>query len=173
MSVVKSVLRYDFEMYSADNPQISAGLGTRSGLADDSGTHSNKVIARFRDPETAEAVSAAPPIVRLFLEEAGFGLNVAEVADRDDDAQTDASTMRRTLVKQVTAALSNRALKKALARAAKESSFDVAAFISTVVSKDPAGRHCELPEFVSTRKVMPRRPGQLRGRGIKSRLRPQ
>jgi hypothetical protein len=137
-----------------------------------------KVVAAFKDPRTIEAVSNAPPIVRLFLEEAGFGLksvsSVKGACGRDDAA----ANMRKALVGQLSAALSNRAMKKALGRAAHESAFNINAFIATVISDDAHGFD-DAPEqdaaFKPTThgaRVTPRRPGDLRRKGVKSRTRP-
>lgn len=171
------MLRYDFEMFCANTSPVQDGLSVTGALAAHGKSKSNAVIAFFRDQQTADAVTSSPPIVRLFLEEAGFGLSpsgadTAENDSSDDDAAVADFTMRRTLVEQVTIALSNRALKKALARAAKHSEFDVAAFIAVVVSKDPPEASYNADETTLPASVTPRRPYQLRGKGLKSRLRP-
>lgn len=172
------MLRYDFEIYSVDNPSIAAGLKSVNGQTSQGHARQNKVVARFRHKQTSDAVASAPPIVRLFLEEAGFAPKLADMNDLEADSASDEEHMQRALVEQLTIALSNRALKKALGRIAKDSSFDVRAFISTVVShgsKDESiapEPECELPEYRSAETVMPRRPSQLRGRGLKSRARP-
>lgn len=156
------------------------------------------VVAHFEDKATVDAVTAAPPIVRLFLEEAGFGSTLAQTDEVDAPAALTLLGMRRALSEQLTLALSNRALKKALARAAKESEFDVAAFIASVVSRNPDKQSMEIrvledfsvqeaPHFETDEaptklsaemdrglndRILPRRPSQLRGKGLKSRLRP-
>jgi len=163
------VLRYDFEMFPADRRAGTAGARVGSGMTCQGQSRSKSVVALFRDKQTADAVTAAPPIVRLFLEEAGFELSAADInGTKDDDGGSDAE-MRRALVEQLSAALSNRALKKALARAADESEFDVAAFIAAVVSKEQP----TYDEAAPSAPVTPRRPFELRGKGIKSRARPQ
>ncbi len=196
------VLRYDFEMFSADNASIDAGFSAVRGLTSQGMARTNKVVALFHDQKTLDAVTESPAIIRLFLEEAGFGLAIANSYDAEDRQTLATMEMRRTLVEQLTGALSNRALKKALARAAKKSQFDVATFISYVVTgkikpreaevtppkepifnplRRPKAQMCSEPDVVADDdtddfepddKVMPRRPKDLRGKGIKSRLRP-
>lgn len=169
--LVKPVLRYDFEMFSVDSAPCASGLGSGKSLTSQGQARSNTVVAFFRDPHTADVVTSAPPIVRLFLEEAGFELSEAELQKSEAEAAESDSHLRRALAAQLTAALSNRALKKALMRAADESEFDVAAFISAVVSKNAPQA---VPEDAAQQcTVIPRRPSQLRARGIKSRARPR
>ena len=157
---MKTVLRYDFNLYSVDNVSQAAKLGSDQRLTSQGQTRSNKVVAFFRDPHTADVVTSAPPIVRLFLEEAGFELSDAENWENDTGSVESDGELRRALAAQLTAALSNRALKKALARAADESEFDLAAFISAVVSKEPPQQP---PEDAAPQcNVTPRRPSQLR-----------
>lgn len=163
------MLRYDFEMFPADRLAGTAGFRAESGMTSQGQARSKSVVALFRDKQTADAVTASPPIVRLFLEEAGFELSQAEIEDSDEAHEATDEDMRRALVEQLSAALSNRALKKALARAADESEFDIAAFVAAVVSKDAPAHDCASPAAP----VTPRRPYQLRGNGIKSRARPQ
>ncbi len=167
---MNTVLRYDFEMYLVEDAPCSAGSDPAKGLTSQGQARSNKVVAFFRDPHTADVVTAAPPIVRLFLEEAGFELSDAEHWEADQQTRESDNQLRRALAVQLTAALSNRALKKALARAADESEFDVAAFISAVVSKEPLQTSSEDAAPQCT--IIPRRPSQLRSRGLKSRWRP-
>ncbi|MEJ8562906.1 hypothetical protein QTO30_17930 [Yoonia sp. GPGPB17] len=94
------------------------------------------------------------------MEEAGFELSDADQLDADTVVEQSDDDLRRALASQLTAALSNRALKKALARAADESEFDVAAFIAAVVSKQsPQG---DLADAAPQCPVTPRRPSQLR-----------
>lgn len=170
LELVKTVLRYDFEMYSVNSAACSSGLGSKKGLTSQGQARSNAVVAYFRDPHTTDVVTAAPPIVRLFLEEAGFELSDAQHWEADRKTTETDGELRRTLAAQLTTALSNRALKKALARAASESEFDVAAFISAVVSKEPA--QSKSADAIQPCKVIPRRPNQLRSYGCKSRARP-
>lgn len=166
------MLRYDFKMFSADGLPDALENTADKSITNQGDVRSNGVVAVFRDQETADAVTSSPPIVRLFLEEAGFGLTPAAIENTEDDVLPADMNMRRRLVEQVTLALSNRALKKALARAAKDSEFDVAAFIAAVVSKEPSSAANKTEEFKCQSPVMPRRPYQLRGKGIKSRMRP-
>ena len=169
--LVKTMLRYDFEMFPVDNAPCSAGLSAGKGLTSQGQARSNTVVAFFRDPHTTDVVTAAPPIVRLFLEEAGFELSESDCCDDDLRSIDSDDDLRRALASQLTAALSNRALKKALARAAHESEFDVAAFISAVVSKEAP---CEVPANAApTSPVTPRRPNQLRTGGMNGRARPR
>lgn len=172
------MLCYDFDIFSVDNPRIAAGLVSFNGQTSQGPVRANKVVARFRYKKTSDAVTAAPPIVRLFLEEAGFAPKIADIDDLGEDDAVANDDMRRLLVEQLTMALSNRALKKGLGRVAKESSFDVRAFIGAVVSngtKDETVAElqaCEVPDYSKTEKVMPRRPSQLKGNGLKRRARP-
>jgi len=166
---VNLVLRYDFEMYSVDSDPCASGVGAGKNLTNHGQARSNTVVAFFRDPHTADAVTSAPPIVRLFLEEAGFELSDGELGKSDAGSVTSDGELRRALAAQLTAALSNRALKKALLRAADESEFDVAEFISAVVSKNAP----QMDGSASQAPVIPRRPSQLRASGIKSRARPR
>ncbi|WP_157058938.1 hypothetical protein [Loktanella sp. 5RATIMAR09] len=116
-------------------------------------------------------MTSAPPIVRLFLEEAGFELSDTEITKVDGGEAPSDIVLRRALAAQLTAALSNRALKKALARAAQETEFDVAAFIAAVVSKNAP----EVPpEGVTPQsKIIPRSPSQLRKASCRQRERPR
>lgn len=163
------MLRYDFEMFPANRLAGTAEFRAESGITSQGQARSKTVVALFRDKQTADAVTSAPPIVRLFLEEAGFELSDTDIDEADERTNNSDTEMRRALVEQLSAALSNRALKKALARAADESEFDVAAFIAAVVSKEPPTHDKAAPSAP----VTPRRPCQLRGNGIKSRARPQ
>ncbi|PJI86505.1 hypothetical protein BC777_2875 [Yoonia maricola] len=154
------MLRYDFEMYPVDTAHCASEVHTDKRMTSQGHTRSNTVVAFFRDPKTKNVVTSAPPILRLFLEEAGFHLSDSDQwapntvpAKSDDD-------LRRALAVQLTAALSNRALKKALARAANETEFDVASFIAAVVSKQTpqGGLDDAAPQCV----VTPRSPSQVR-----------
>lgn len=148
---------------------MQAGGG--KGITSQGHARSNKVVAFFRDPTTTDVVTSAPPIVRLFLEEAGFELSDAEIAKiADADAPCD-KVLRRGLAAQLTAALSNRALKKALARAAPQTEFDVAAFIAAVVSKNAPDLQ---PEGAAPQsKITPRSPSELRKASCRNRERPR
>ncbi|MEL7180528.1 MAG: hypothetical protein AAFN63_11920 [Pseudomonadota bacterium] len=154
------MLRYDFEMYPVDDAPCASGVGVDRRLTNHGQARSNTVVAFFRDPETNNVVTSAPPIVRLFLEEAGFELSDTEQLEADNAPAQSDDDLRRALATQLTAALSNRALKKALARAADQSEFDVAAFIAAVVSKKP--QHGGLEDAAPHCTVIPRRPSQLR-----------
>ena len=156
-------------MFPANRLAGTAEFRAESGITSQGQARSKTVVALFRDKQTADAVTSAPPIVRLFLEEAGFELSDTDSDEADERTNNSDTEMRRALVEQLSAALSNRALKKALARAADESEFDVAAFIAAVVSKEPPTHDKAAPSAP----VTPRRPCQLRGNGIKSRARPQ
>ena len=170
------VLRYDFDIFSVDNPRIAAGLTLANGQGSHGAARDHKVVARFRHKRTSDAVTQAPPIVRLFLEEAGFAPKIADIDDLSVDDASSCDELKRALVEQLTHALSNRALKKGLGRVAKESNFDVRAFIGAGVSngtKDEQFVHeHDVPDYSANEKVMPRRPSQLKGHGIKRRGRP-
>ena len=154
------MLRYDFEMYPVDSAGCAPGSGVDKGLTSQGQARSNTVVAFFRDPKTTNVVTSAPPSVRLLLEEAGFELSDTDPLNADTTDTGSDDDLRRALATQLTAALSNRALKKALARAADESEFDVAAFIAAVVSKKP--QHDGLEDAAPHCTVIPRRPSQLR-----------
>lgn len=164
-----AMLSYEFDIYYADVGH--AGSNATKGLTLDGQRRSDAVIALFRDQKTADAVTASPPIVRLFLEETGFGFSQAGDAAYSGYVPATDEETRRDLIDQLTHTLSNRALKKALSRAARQSAFDVVAFIASVVSEDGTigleGAHT-IPQA----KVTPRRPDELRCKGIKSRMRP-
>jgi len=177
-----SSLRYDFDMYYADNIAQAIGGVSISGRTNLGKMRTNEVVAVFRDKSTAEAVMAAPPIIRLFLEEAGFGVKVAQTRQADGSVPHHDPNMRRLLVKQLSEALSNRAMKKALGRVANESAFNVHEFIAKVVEKEhevgepDLVHHCEvaadLDDLAETSKVKPRRPSQLRTKSSHRRARP-
>ncbi|KQB96836.1 hypothetical protein AL073_06960 [Loktanella sp. 1ANDIMAR09] len=166
---MKPVLRYDFQMYSADS--VAADANDGKGITSQGHARANKVVAFFRDPTTTDAVTSAPPIVRLFLEEAGFELSDTEITKVEGGETPCDKVLRRALAAQLTAALSNRALKKALARAAQETEFDVAAFIAAVVSKNEPQAQ---PEGATPQcKITPRSPSQLRKASCRHRERPR
>lgn len=166
------MLSYDFDIYCADATMAPTNGGIARGLTLDGQRRSDSVIAVFRDQQTADAVTSSPPVVRLFLEETGFGFGSADnVTQSGYVPVTDAET-RRGLVEQLTQTLSNRALKKALSRVARQSAFDVVAFIEAVVSTDKADGEIDEDHFIAPAPVTPRRPSELRCKGIKSRMRP-
>ena len=166
------MLRYDFDMFCLNDCANGIQLAFANNTTGVTHCQSTKVVASFKDPKTIDAVSSAPPIVRLFLEEAGFGAKGIRQEDLVADASVAHDEMRQTLVAQLSAALSNRAMKKALGRAAQESAFNVNAFISAVVSQNADAPDMEVETAQQNIKVSPRRPGQLRSKGIKSRARP-
>ena len=143
------------------------------------------MVVVFRDQQTTDAVTASPAVVRLFLEETGFGFSTptgtapsAYICANNDD-------MRRSLKKRIAKALSNQALERALDRVATTSAFDVRAFIISIVKgKAAAAQQAAAQRTQRTSdpiampngpvsSVVPRRPSDLQGRGIKSRMRPQ
>ncbi len=142
----------------------------------------NTVVAVFRDPQTVEAVASAPPIVRLFLEEAGFGVKVAQ--DRHDSMSQpiEDPEMRRVLVKQLSSALGNKAMKKALGRVAHETTFNVHEFIASVVEKKSPRASSDqaydgpvaddLDDLADNSKVRPRSARQVRQKAAQLRARP-
>lgn len=196
--LVKFLLCYDFEMFARDNRGPASGDAVAKGNTSQGPVQAHEVEAFFCDQKTVDAITGAPPIVRLFLEESGFGLTIAKIDEENRPPALAALAMRRTLSDQLTMALSNRALKRALIRAAKVSEFNVADFIASVVSRNPDKQALEITvsdEFVVEEvphfhsdvvpdaesdasqedvdgKVRLRRPNQLRGKGIKSRFRP-
>ena len=93
------------------------------------------------------------------------------VAKAEDEAKKRFGAARAHLrASHATAVAEAEVWRAALLRAADESEFDVAAFISAVVSKNAPQA---VPEDASQPcTVIPRRPSQLRARGIKSRSRP-
>jgi len=161
--VVSGVLSYDFDMFRADDPHLASAYdATRTGprLGE---VRSNSVLALFRDQKTADAVTSSPPIIRLFLEEIGFGLSVAGGDLRRNATGVNAPDMRRTLKAQLQVALANRALKKALVKASRDSAFDVGAFISWVVSSDKAETAVPFEEATPRKPASPlRRPKATR-----------
>ncbi|MEO0931391.1 MAG: hypothetical protein AAFY14_12200 [Pseudomonadota bacterium] len=165
------MLSYDFDIYHTDATQSDNGLGSARGLTMDGQRRSDNVIAVFRDQETTDAVTAAPPVIRLFLEETGFGFATADNITQSGYVPATDNATRQDLVAQLTQTLSNRALKKALSRVARQSEFDVVAFIAAVVSPDD-NQDANPEHAIPQSKVIPRRPGQLRCKGIKSRMRP-
>jgi hypothetical protein len=130
------------------------------------------VLAVFRDQKTIDAVAVAPPIVRLFLEEAGFGTKNECATDCAEGALTRDPDVRAVLVKQLSATLSNRAMKKALARTVDQSIFNFHDFISFVVANENCGTATTLREVGEDTKVQPRRPNQIVNNGVRRRARP-
>ena len=166
-------MRYDFDMSYVNNPSsdgvIVSGLPhVSSGRID-----ANHIVATFRDSRTIEAILAAPPIIRLFLEEAGFELKCSSQrgAHRSKDPQ-----MKQLLVEQLADLLSNRAMKKALSRAAHDSDFDLHEFVGFVAGKDPTERPirkvANTGSAPSNPQVMPRRPSELEVKPSRRRARP-
>ncbi|WP_341366163.1 hypothetical protein [Yoonia sp. BS5-3] len=182
------MLSYSFDIYqsSRTNGSRKATAATTSHDDDQDGD----LIAIFRDQETADAVTSSPAVVRLFLEETGFGFSAPTGNPPAGYVRANNAVARRNLKSRIAKALSNNALERALDRAAADSSFDVRAFILSVVRVrkgiEPQQKTPRPAPAVQTRsedaivmptdtatRVIPRRPGELQGRGIKSRLRPQ
>ena len=186
------MLSYAFDIYKAS--RANAGREkTVSGLSpdddQDGDIQDGDVIAVFRDQQTADAVTSAPAVVRLFLEETGFGFSVPTGTAPVGYVRANNAVAQRNLKKRIARALSNSALERALNRASNHSSFDVREFILSVVRARqsmqpqqtdtgrptvaaPAEKPIQTPSSPVAR-VTPRRPSDLHGRGIKSRLRPQ
>ena len=163
----QSMLRYNFRLYPTNSVSDPSKATGKKVLANQGYAGSKDVVAFFTDARTQEAVTSAPPILRLFLEKAGFELSDAapDVATPEDALSP--KDLRRQLAEQLSAALSNRALKKALFRAADQTDFDVATFISVVVAKTtPEADFAE-----QTRTVVPRKPQPSRTLGRRSRPR--
>ena len=72
------MLCYDFDIYYAGKTRGLTGISAARGFTHEGQTRSDDIIALFRDQETADAVTAAPSVVRLFLEETGFGFATAD-----------------------------------------------------------------------------------------------
>lgn len=166
-------MRYDFDMYYVNNPVSKQVIVSDVPHIKSRKCGTNHIVATFRDSRTIEAIMAAPPIVRLFLEEAGFGLKCAPncAAKRRDDPQ-----MRQLLVEQLSEALSNRAMKKALSRSAHQSDFDLHEFVAFVAGRDPVETPrrivANMTDAPSGVKVMPRRPSELALKPTRRRARP-
>ncbi|MEO1640625.1 MAG: hypothetical protein AAFU41_15395 [Pseudomonadota bacterium] len=154
-------MSYDFEMFAADDPRL-VGAGGASRISLNLGqVRANEVFAIFCDPETTAAVTSSPPIVRLFLEEVGFGLSTTRQGMHQKGGALVSIEMRQTLIAQLKSALANRALKKALVKASKESKFDVGAFISSIVDGkgEETGATATCDASVSPlRRPQPKRP---------------
>lgn len=166
------LVRYDFDLFCVDNaPDLSGNLATTHPTSFGS-VRENGVLAVFRDQRTIDAVAAAPPIVRLFLEEAGFGVKAPCSKDDTNVASRVDPAKRRVLVRQLTSTLSNRAMKKALGRVANKGEFNVHDFIASVVSKEVPEADVAPDEDAPRDKVMPRRPGEVRKAGARRRVRP-
>ncbi len=163
-------MRYDFDLFyvnSAPNLQgnVSPSHSTTRGLLGE-----NAVLAVFRDQITIDAVTAAPPIVRLFLEEAGFGVKAPR--SKDNAASRVDPVKRRIVVRQLTTTLSNRAMKKALGRVANKGEFNVHDFIASVVAQKAPEENVATNVNAPKEKVLPRRPIEVRKVGARRRVRP-
>ena len=140
---------YDFDVVTTEVGKSSTGIEMAALSSNNNSAEKTKPTARFRYKETADAAAIAPPAVRLFLEDLGFGFTnhdsraPAGCYDEKDDA------VRLQLIEKMTQLLSNRALRKALDRAKGQGIFDVSAFMTCVVIAKPVSR------------VVPRRPNQL------------
>ncbi len=173
--LVFSVLRYDFEMYYIDNPEVASEIVSASGAPTQGHARLNKIVALFRDQKTVDALTTAPPIVRLFLEEAGFGMKAAREKPCEKQTGVYDPVMRRTLIGQLSAALENRAMKKALSRAANDSAFNIHDLIAEVVGKDPKAvskNRTHPAQGIATPTVKPRRPRHITPPSVRRRVRP-
>lgn len=175
------MLSYSFDIY-----QASRATGTRKNATVDAPSDDDNdgdMVVMFRDQETADAVTASPAIVRLFLEQTGFGFSTPTGKVPDGYVRANNEDTEHNLKKRIVQTLSNQALERALTQAATKSVFDVQEFLLTLVRGTQAGT---TPRRVSSaadddriqrpappvRRVVPRRPSDLLGWGIKSRLRP-
>lgn len=166
------VLRYDFDMFCLGSVRAPSELVKSISKISHSKSHSKPVLAVFRDQKTIDAVASAPPIVRLFLEEAGFGIKNECASAYDEGALTIDPDVRAVLVKQLSTTLSNRAMKKALARTVDQSIFNFHDFISYVVANQKCGATTGLRDVSDETKVQPRRPDQIASNGVRRRVRP-
>ncbi len=165
-------MRYDFDLFYVGNTDASSGIVSSAGRTKLGQLRTNAVGAVFQDQETVDAVAIAPPIVRLFLEEAGFGVKETRATDCDKDQSATDPVKRRVLVHQLSSVLANRAMKKALGRVANKGEFNIHDFIAFVVAKDAPVEQAELTDLAPENKVKPRRPSQVRKSGGRRRARP-
>jgi hypothetical protein len=166
------LLRYDFDMYCLGGVQAPSEIASASGKKNAEQLRGKAVLAVFRDQKTMDAATVAPPIVRLFLNEAGF-CGKDEGSDQySKQALTTDPDVRRILVKQLTASLSNRAMKKVLVRTVEQSLFNFRDFIAYVIANDQLGAASGLSQFPDDTKVSPRRPNQIYNTGARRRARP-
>lgn len=180
---VFAVLSYSFDIY-----QNSRVHGARKGISSDPSADDDQdgdMVVVFRDQQTADAVTASPAVVRLFLEETGFGFSTPTGTAPSGYVRANNDAMRRSLKRRISKALSNQALERALDRVSTSSAFDVRAFILSIVRGKTAATQQATPQRADTTSdpivmpdgpvshIVPRRPGELQGRGIKSRMRPQ
>ena len=143
------------------------------------------MVVVFRDQQTADAVTASPAVVRLFLEETGFGFSTPTGTVPSGYVRANNDSTLRNLKKRIARSLSNQALERALDRVSTSSAFDVRAFILSIVRGKTAATQQATPQHTDATSdpivmpdrpvshIVPRRPAELHGRGIKSRLRPQ
>ncbi|MGJ8623736.1 MAG: hypothetical protein ACSHW1_13290 [Yoonia sp.] len=122
-------------------------------------------------------MASAPPIVRLFLEEAGFGARIAQSAPCESEESENDTGMQRALIRQLSVTLENRAMKKALARASSDGAFNIHHLIAAVVAQndrlpDAEDEDDESAQFVAEHKVIPRRPSELYRARSRRRARP-
>ena len=160
------MLSYDFDIFYIDSPEVASEIGLVTRKKIQGQQRQNQVVALFRDQETVDALSSAPPIVRLFLEEVGFGRKAVKTMDRRSEPPTLDPVMRHTLIEQLSAAASNRAMKKALIRASRECTFNIYDLLTAVIGKDMLS--VGTPEI----KVTPRTPSQIRSERERRRARP-
>lgn len=140
---------YDFDVVPTDtqNPLTDTTVTRQWAISGLRAKKSHNV--RFRHAETADAAATAPPAIRLYLEELGFDFTPHESAMPAGQYDANDDTIRLQLIDKMNELSSNKALRKALTRAAGHATFDVAAFITCAVVAKPM------------RVVTPRRPNQL------------
>jgi hypothetical protein len=165
-------VQYDFDLFYVDNAPDFDGNVSSSDNKNFGQPRENGVLAVFRNQRTVDAVASAPPIVRLFLEEAGFGVKAPYKNDCAKTASRPDPVKRRVLVRQLTTVLSNRAMKKALGRVAQEGDFNVHDFIASVVAQETPEARAQMDDDAPVDKVMPRRPIEVRKTGARRRVRP-
>lgn len=165
-------MRYDFDLFYVNNTPDSSGNVSTFYPSGCGQIREKAVLAVFRDQKTIDAVASAPPIVRLFLQEAGFGVKTLHCNDSAHSASRGDPAKRRILVRQLTSTLSNRAMKKALGRVANVGEFIVHDFIASVVSTERPEANVGRDDRAPRGKVMPRRPVEVRKTGARRRVRP-
>lgn len=140
---------YDFDIIVVDTDSKPLRLTPCFNKTTRAARQKRGQVARFRHQETADAAAAAPAAVRLFLEHLGFDFKATLNAMPAGQYERNNDALRLELIARMDNLLANRALKKALKRAAKNSGFDTTAFIACAITAKPSHH------------VVPRRPDQL------------
>lgn len=141
-------------MYDFDIWEVSPTLGETTSEPCRREGRGSLPLVRFRYQETADAAANAPAPIRMFLESVGFDFQVSpsEIPDGYFDEKLDQA--RLALIDRMTEALSNRALRKAIARRNEQSSFDHRAFMTSVVTAKPI----KLDDDGNVFRIIPKRP---------------